>query len=143
MQNLYNSNAPLELDGSVDDMPFYSLPNYQGSFAPRFTSANGRWWIEYEYRYTSKITRVDPNEISFAGATTYANFASYKGLKKHSIRSGVRVFEGEGEFKPTVTVTLGIENLTDNLYFQLFQPAPAAGRSFTVGATINFSKLFR
>jgi outer membrane receptor protein involved in Fe transport len=143
VQNLYNSNAPLELEGSVDDVPFYSLPNYQGSFAPRFTSSNGRWWMEYEYRFTSKITRVDPNEISFAGTTTYANFASYKGLKKHSIRGGVRVFEGEGDFKPTLTVTFGIENFTNNLYFQLFQPAPAPGRSFTVGATINFSKLFR
>lgn len=138
VQNLYNSSAPLELDGSPTDVPFYSLPNYQGSFAPRFTSAKGNWWAEYEYRYTSKITRVDPNEISFAGTTTYANFASYKGLQKHSIRGGFRF----GEEVP-VTVTMGIENLTDKTYFQLFQPAPGAGRSFTVGVTFGFSKLLK
>lgn len=138
IQNLYNSSAPLKLDGSPTDVPFYSLPNYQGSFAPRFTSAKGNWWAEYEYRFTSRITRVDPNEISFAGTTTYANFASYKGLQKHSIRGGFRFGE-----KYPITVTMAVENLTDRLYFQLFQPAPAAGRSFTIGASFNFSKLFK
>ena len=138
VQNLYNSSAPLELDGSPTDVPFYSLPNYQGSFAPRFTSAKGNWWAEYEYRFTSKITRVDPQEISFAGITTYANFASYNGLQKHSIRGGFRF----GEEVP-VRVTMGIENLTDKTYFQLFQPAPGAGRSFTVGVTFGFSKLLK
>lgn len=138
VRNLYKPNAPLELEGTENDVPFYSLPNFQGSFAPRFTSANGRWWAEYEYRFTSKITRVDPNEISFAGTTTYANFASYKGLDKHSIRGGFRL----GKEYP-VTVTMAVENLTDKLYFQLFQPAPAAGRSFTVGVSFSLSKLYK
>jgi outer membrane receptor protein involved in Fe transport len=136
--NLYNSSAPLKLEGSATDVPFYSLPNYQGSFTPRFNSATGNWWAEYEYRFTSKVTRVDPNEISFAGTTTYANFASYKGLKKHSIRGGVRF----GETTP-VNLTLGLENLTNQTYFQLFQPAPGAGRSFTVGFSIGWSKLWK
>jgi hypothetical protein len=135
---LYNSSAPLELEGAANDVPFYSLPNYQGSFAPRFNSAKGNWWAEYEYRYTSKITRVDPNEISFGGTTTYANFAAYKGLKKHSIRGGVKF----GEEMP-VTLTMGIENLTDNTYFQLFQPAPGSGRSFTIGISFGLSKLVK
>ena len=138
IRNLYNSSAPLELDGAIDDVPFYSLPNYQGTFAPRFTGAKGRFWVEYEYRFTSKVTRVDPQEISFAGTTTYANFASFKGLQKHSIRGG---FKMGGDNFP-MNVTLGVENLTDNLYFQLFQPAPAPGRSFTIGTTINLSKVF-
>lgn len=130
--NLYNANAPLELEGSATDVPFYSLPNYQGSFAPRYTSANGKWWGEYEYRFTSKITRVDPNEISFAGTTTYANFAAYEGIKKHSIRGGVKF----GETMPFV-LTLGVENLTNETNFQLFQPAPGSGRSFTIGFSIG------
>jgi outer membrane receptor protein involved in Fe transport len=134
VQNLYNSNAPLKLEGSVNDIPFYSLPNYQGSFAPRFTSAKGNWWAEYEYRYTSRVTRVDPNDISFAGITTHGYFAAYKGLKKHTIRGGFKF----GETMPT-TVTMGIENLTNNTYFQLFQPAPAAGRSFTIGISFGRS----
>jgi outer membrane receptor protein involved in Fe transport len=138
VQNLYNTAAPLELDGTVDDVPFYSLPDFQGSFAPRFNSAKGNWWAEYEYRYTSKITRVDPNEISFAGTTTFANFAAYRGLRKHSIRGGVKF----GETMPIV-LTMGVENLSNETYFQLFQPAPAAGRSFTVGMSIGWSKLLK
>jgi outer membrane receptor protein involved in Fe transport len=134
VQNLYNSNAPLKLEGSVNDIPFYSLPNYQGSFAPRFTSAKGNWWTEYEYRFTSKVTRVDPNDISFAGITTHGYFAAYKGLKKHSIRGGFKF----GETSPA-TVTMGIENLTNNTYFQLFQPAPGAGRSFIIGISFGRS----
>ena len=136
--NLYNSSAPLKLEGSATDVPFYSLPNYQGSFAPRFTSAKGNWWAEYEYRFTSKVTRVDPNDISFAGVTTYGYFAAYKGLKKQSIRGGFKY----GEEVP-VTVTMGVENLTDNTYFQLFQPAPAAGRSFRIGLSFGLSKFLK
>jgi outer membrane receptor protein involved in Fe transport len=134
VQNLYNSNAPLKLEGSVNDIPFYSLPNYQGAFAPRFTSAKGNWWAEYEYRFTSKVTRVDPNDISFAGITTHGYFAAYKGLRKQTIRGGFKF----GETMPT-TVTMGIENLTNNTYFQLFQPAPGAGRSFTIGISFGRS----
>jgi outer membrane receptor protein involved in Fe transport len=137
IRNLYNSSAPLELEGAVDDVPFYSLPNHQGAFAPRYTSRNGRVFAEYEYRWTSRITRVDPNEISFAGTTTYSNFASYEGVRKHSIRGGFRL----GKENP-VNITMGIENLTDNLYFLRFQPAPAVGRSFTIGTTINLGKKF-
>ncbi len=141
VQNLYNNSAPLELDGTVNDVPFYSLPNYQGAFSPRFTSARGRWWAEYEYRFTSKVTRVEPNDISFAGITTYGYFAAYKGIRKHSIRGGANVFSGDDGSRMTVTV--GVENLTNRLYFQLFQPAPSPGRSFSFGVTYDFSKLFK
>ena len=136
--NLYNSSAPLKLEGSPTDVPFYSLPNYQGSFSPRFTSAKGNWWAEYEYRFTSIVTRVEPNDISFAGITTYGYFAAYKGLKKQAIRGGFKF----GEQMPT-TVTLGVENLANRTYFQLFQPAPAAGRSFTIGVSFGLSKFFK
>lgn len=47
VQNLYNSNAPLELDGSPSDGSFYSLPNYQGAFTARFTDSKGNSWSEY------------------------------------------------------------------------------------------------
>jgi hypothetical protein len=137
IRNLYNSSAPLPLEGSVDDVPFYSLPPNQGTFAPRFTSKSGKWWAEYEYRWTSRIKRVDPNEISFAGTTTFANFASYAGIRKQSIRGGFRL----GTEMP-ISVTMGVENLTDNLYFLRFQPAPAPGRAFTIGTTINLSKKY-
>jgi outer membrane receptor protein involved in Fe transport len=138
VQTLYNSSAPLELEGTVDDVPFYSLPNYQGSFSPRFTSAKGNWWTEYEYRFTSKVTRVEPNDISFAGITTYGYFAAYKGIKKHAIRGGFKF----SETMPT-TVTFGVENLTNRTYFQLFQPAPGAGRSFTFGVSFGLSKIVK
>ena len=132
---VYNSSAPLELEGSATDVPFYSLPNWQGAFTPRFTSKNGRVWGEYEYRFTSVITRVDPNEISFAGTTQYAFFASYKGIQKHSIRGGFNV----GKENP-IRVTLGVDNLTNRLNFLTFQPGPTPGRSFTIGTTIPLSK---
>lgn len=137
VRNLYNSNAPIPLEGSVNDVPFYSLPKHQGTFAPRYTSPSGRFWGEYEYRWTSRVKRVDPNEISFAGTTTYAFFASYEGIKKHSVRGGFRL----GRENP-ISVTVGIDNLTDKLYFLRFQPAPAPGRSYTIGTTIDLSKKF-
>ena len=138
IRNLYNSSAPLPLEGSVNDVPFYSLPPRQATFAPRFTGTGGKWWAEYEYRWTARSKRIDPNEISFAGTTTYANFASYAGIRKQSIRGGFR-FGGD---QSRVSVSLGVENLANKLYFLRFQPAPAPGRSFTIGTTINLGKKF-
>lgn len=136
---LYNSNAPLELEGSASDVPFYSQPNWQLNFAPRFTSRKGNWWAEYEFRKSSKITRVDPQEMAFGGIVTYSYFASYKGYEKQSLRTGFS-FAQDKQFP--IRVTLGIENLTSKLYFLPFQPAPAPGRSFTVGTTIGFNKKY-
>lgn len=138
IRNLYNSSAPLPLEGSVTDVPFYSLPPRQATFSPRFTGKGGKWFAEYEYRWTARSKRIDPNEISFAGTTTYANFASYAGIRKQSIRGGFRV----GGEQSRVSVSLGVENLANKLYFLRFQPAPAPGRSFTVGTTINLGKKF-
>ncbi len=138
LNQFYNSSAPLELEGSANDAPFYSLPKYKYSFAPKFTSANGKWWAEYELRGTSKVTRVDPGEISFAQATQYYYFGAYKGFQKHSIRGGFKL----GKELP-MTVTLGVDNLLNKTYYSLFQPAPAMGRTFTIGTTISWSKFFK
>ena len=134
---VYNSSAPLTLKGSASDVPFYSQPNWQMAFAPRLTGKNGRWWAEYEWRKSSRITRVDPQEIAFGGIVTYSYFASYKGYEKQSIRGGFTLAQDK---QYPVRVTLGVENLTDKMYFLPFQPAPAPGRSFIVGTTIPLSK---
>jgi len=138
VNNFYNSSAPLKLEGSATDVPFYSLPKYKYAFAPKFTSANGMWWAEYEVRGTNKVTRVDPGEISFAQATQYYYFAAYKGFQKQSIRGGFKI----GETVP-ISVTLGIDNLANRTYFSLFQPTPSMGRTFTIGTTITWSKLIK
>lgn len=137
---LYNSSAPLELDGGPDDVPFYALPNWQFAFSPRFTTSDGRWWAEYEWRKTSRITRVDPNQISFPQTTQYYFFASYEGLDKMSIRGGYRIKDTDN-FK--MKLTLGVENLQGKTYFSLFQPSPAVGRTFLIGTNIEFSRLFK
>jgi outer membrane receptor protein involved in Fe transport len=42
-----------------------------------------------------------------------------------------------------VYINLGVENLTDRLYFEPFQTAPAPGRSFVFGLTIDAFDLLR
>jgi outer membrane receptor protein involved in Fe transport len=40
--------------------------------------------------------------------------------------------------KHRVAFTVGLENLTNRLYFEHFQTAPAPGRSVVFGTTIEF-----
>jgi hemoglobin/transferrin/lactoferrin receptor protein len=132
------TDLPLELEGSESDVPFNALPNLQGTAALRFTNATGKWWAEYEYYFTSRITRIDPNNLASGGTTLYHLLASYYGIDRHGLRGGITV----GSKENPVRLTASVENLTDELYFAPQQPSFAPGRSFRFGATFNWKKLF-
>ena len=42
-----------------------------------------------------------------------------------------------------MSLSFGVDNLTDQLYFQPFQTAPAPGRSAVFGVTLDLFDLFR
>jgi outer membrane receptor protein involved in Fe transport len=44
--------------------------------------------------------------------------------------------------KHRVMFTVGLENLTNRLYFEHFYTAPARGRSFVFGTTVELLNLF-
>jgi outer membrane receptor protein involved in Fe transport len=42
-----------------------------------------------------------------------------------------------------MSLTFGVDNLTDKLYFEPFQTAPAQGRSFVYGVTLDLFELLQ
>jgi outer membrane receptor protein involved in Fe transport len=138
LNNYYNrSDTPVLLEGSVDDFPYSELPDWSGTFALKYTSARGNWWAEYEWRWASQITRVDPDAVFTVNTTLYGYVKSLEGYSKHSLRGGVSF----GRTVP-IRITVGIENLTNSTYFLPFQNAPAPGLAVVLGATVGWNRAF-
>jgi len=79
----------------------------------------------------------DPLDLSAAVSTEYGTFRSLQSFAVQSLRGGYTI---RGE-QHRVMVTVGLENLTNRFYFEHFQTAPAAGRSFVFGTTVEFNLL--
>lgn len=137
---LYNrSDTPIELTGSLDDFPLGNITPFRIIGGAQFLDAKGRFYAEYSWRHQNKVTRVDPN--TFVGQTliNYGTFAGLNSFDKHSIKGGYNWTNEKYKF----SVNAGIDNLTDELYWEHFQNAPAPGRSFIIGFTMevfNFLK---
>jgi len=136
IQEFYNrSDLPIRLEGTVGDAPFGDIVPFQGTVALRYTPQSGRWFAEYEYKFADEITRVRPESVATGNITQFGILKSLEGYDKHSLRGGYK-FDSTYPMK----VTIGIENLTDELFFQPFQLAPAPGRSIVVGFNYKFNK---
>jgi len=136
IEEFYNrSDLPIRLEGSVGDAPFGDVVPFQGTAALRYTNQTGRWFAEYEYKFADNITRVRPESVATGNITQFGILKSFDGYDKHSLRGGYK-FDTTYPLK----VTLGIENVTDELYFLPFQLAPAPGRSFVFGINYKFNK---
>jgi hypothetical protein len=125
-------DAPLELRGSVDDVPFGTMPGQQGVIAPRYVSRNGRWWGEYEALWQGRTSRVDPNDLVRSMATTYQFLRAFDPFLRQALRGGVRLRE-DGR----ASLFGAVENLANRLCF-LTAPAasPVAGRSLVFGVEL-------
>ena len=137
IEEFYNrSDLPIELEGSVDDAPFGSVVPFQGTVALRYTSPRGRWFGEVEHKFADDITRVRPESVATGNITQFGILESLEGYDRQSVRFGY-TFRTANPLK----VTLGVENITDELYFLPFQLAPAPGRSFVLGINYKLSSL--
>lgn len=71
--------------------------------------------------------------------TAYGFLRSFDAFTKQSIRGGYNWRREGGRF----SFTVGIDNLTNRLYFQHFRSAPAPGRTFIFGFTTEFFNLLK
>ena len=134
LTEFYNrSDTPVPLQGSANDAPLSSITPLRTINGVRFDSLKGRWFGEYEIRYQGRVERADPLDLSAAVSTEYGTFRSLSSFAVQTIRGGYTV---RGE-KHRVMFTVGIENLTNRLYFEHFQTAPAPGRSVVFGTTVD------
>ncbi len=99
----------------------------------RYEAQNGRWWAEYHVRHNgSQEVELEPGEPAPAVGTSLPAFTV------HGLGAGVTLFQ-DGALSHQIT--LGIENLTDELYAEFsnatfFRPEP--GRNITASYRIKF-----
>lgn len=138
ISRFYNrADTPVALRGSADDVPLSSITPLRTINGIRFDNRDRRWFAEYELRYQGQVKRADPLDLSAAISTEYGTFRSLSAFAVQSLRVGYTL---RGE-KHKVMFTVGLENLTNRLYFEHFQTAPAPGRSFVFGTTIELMNL--
>ena len=136
----YNrAGTPVPLRGSADDAPLSSITPLRTINGVRFDSTKHRWFGEYELRYQARVERADPLDLSAAISTEYGTLASLNSFARHSLRGGYTLSRENHR----LLLTLGLENLTNRLYFEHFQTAPAPGRSVVFGTTLEFFNLLR
>ena len=87
----------------------------------------------------ARVRRVDPLDITAPTTTQYGTFASLAPMARQSVRGGYHWRRDNYR----LSFQLGVENLTDCLYFEQFQLAPAPGRSFVVGLTMDLFNLLK
>lgn len=135
----YNrADTPVRLSGSGRDAPLSGITPFRGVYGARYGDRRGRWFGEYELLYQSRVRRADPLELSSTISTQYGTLASLSPLARQAVRAGYR--PGGESFR--TLLTFGLENLTNRLYFEQFQTAPAPGRSLVFGVALDLFKKF-
>ena len=140
MNAVYNrSDTPIKLVGNENDVPLGNITPFRGIFGARINDNKGGLFAEYDARYQAQVTRVDPNSLVSGTLTAYGFLRSFDALTKQSIRGGYNWRREGGRF----SFTVGVDNLTNRLYFEHFQSAPAPGRAFIFGFTTEFFNLLK
>jgi outer membrane receptor protein involved in Fe transport len=138
IKQFYNrSDTAIRLRGSVSDAPLAGITPFRGVFGVRYNSLNGRWLGQYQVRYQSPVRRVAPLDLSSTILTQYGTLASLRSLATQSLRAGYTLRRE----RHRLSLVFGVDNLTNRLYFEQFQNAPAPGRSFVFGITMDFANL--
>ena len=140
LAQFYNrTDTPIPLRGSASDAPLSSITPLRMINGLRFDNARRSWFAEYENRYQARVKRADPLDLSAAIATEYGTAASLNSFAVQSLRGGYTVRRESYR----VLFTIGVENLTNRLYFEHFQTAPAPGRAVVFGTTLEAFNLLR
>jgi hemoglobin/transferrin/lactoferrin receptor protein len=132
-------DTPVPLRGSEQDAPLSGIAPFGGTFGARYSDRQGGWIGEYDVEYRARVTRVDPADLATPISTQYGSFASLSPFIKQTLHVGYNIRRE----KYRVFLTFGVDNITNRLYFEPFQTAPAPGRSFIFGTTIDVFDLLR
>lgn len=138
VEALYNRNdLPIKLEGTVDDFPLGFMIPFDGTFGVTYAAPRGRWTLGYELRHSSRVTRVDPVTFFLGPQVSYATFASLAPFTVQNLRGGY-TFTRESN---RLMLTASIDNLTNELFYEHYQYAPAPGRSLRLGVSMDLSNL--
>jgi outer membrane receptor protein involved in Fe transport len=140
IRDFYNRpDTLIPLRGSAEDAPLSGITPFSGSFGARYSDRHGGWIGEYNIRYRARVKRADPTDLTAAVGTQYGSFASLRSTLTHSFRLGY-TFRRE---RYRVFLGGGVDNISNKLYFDPFQTAPAPGRSYLIGLNLEGFDLLR
>jgi outer membrane receptor protein involved in Fe transport len=140
INQFYNrADSPVPLRGTATDAPLSGITPFRTISGVRYDSPRRRWFGEYEVRYQARVRRVDPLDLTTAISTQYGSLASLNSFARHTVRTGYTLRKEDYR----TSFSIGVENLTNRLYFEQFQTAPAPGRSLVFGMTIELFNLLR
>lgn len=131
---VYNRNdTPIRLTGSASDFPLGNITPFRILAGAQYLDAKGRISAEYTWRHQNRVTRADPGQFVGTALINYGSFASLNEIDKHSIKGGYNWKNEKYKF----SINAGIDNINNKLFWEHFQNAPAPGRSFVFGFTIE------
>lgn len=137
---VYNrTDTPFRLTGSLNDFPFPSITPFRIISGIQYLDRTGNFFFEYNWRHQNRVTRADPGQFVGVTLINYGSFASVNPIDKQAIKAGYTWRNDRYKF----SLNGGIDNIFDKLYWEHFQTAPAPGRSFVFGFTVevfNFLK---
>lgn len=139
INRLYNrSDLLFKFEGSASDVPQENITPFRGIWGLQYNDPRATWFMEYNVRHQARVRRVRPDNF-VNNLTNYGTFASFNDFTKQSIKGG---YNWQRE-RYRMQFTVGIDNLTDLLYWEHFQNAPAPGRAFIFGVTMDFANLLK
>ncbi len=137
--NVFNrSDTAYRLEGSADDVPLGNITPYRGVFGVQYSDRKAAWFSEYTVRHQAQVKRVRPDGFT-DNLTNYGTFQSLNSFVRQSLKGGYN-WQRE-DYRMSFTV--GLDNLTDKLYWEHFQNAPAPGRAVVFGVTLDFKNLLK
>jgi outer membrane receptor protein involved in Fe transport len=139
IRNVFSrTDLPYKFEGSVSDVPLGNITPFRGLYGVTYNDRTASFFAEYNVRYQARVTRVNPS--SFEGnLVNYGTFASLNSFSKHSLKGGYNWRKEDYR----VQFTVGVDNLADKLYWEHFSNAPAPGRAFVFGVTLDFMNLLK
>jgi outer membrane receptor protein involved in Fe transport len=117
---------------SLDGTPQDNITPFKSLIGVRLADLRNRFWIEYGNRYQAEVKRV-ATTLEDSPFLIPQDLLALAAFTVHRLAWGVNFTPQAGRFG----LTFAVENLGDRFYREHFQFAPARGRSFTVGLTVE------
>lgn len=117
----------------LNNVPADNISPLKAVTGVRWMTSNDRWWTEYNVRAQAHVERVSPL-LADSPFLIVQDLLALRGFGVHTWRGGYNFNREHGR----VTLSLGLENLTNEFYREQFQFAPSRGRSLTVGLSLKY-----
>lgn len=122
----YGNFSYLRGDDIGENLPLNFISPFRTNVGFRWQNFGKNYYVDYNARIVGKQERLSPSFLTTNGGPE-------SGYVSHSVGGGYYFRRERYDFN----VNVGVSNLLDRFYREQFVFAPARGRSFTIGTTID------